>query len=66
MKSIHLCAIGCTTLICLTAIELFALYLGIDGAVLSAVIGIFGVVAGAMGKTLYERSKPSTIEVVNE
>ncbi len=36
----------CTGLICITSIEIFALYLGYDGYILAGVIGIIGAAIG--------------------
>jgi len=53
MDSKHLCLLAIVCLSWLGIIELFALYNGINGTLLSGVVGIFGAVTGAIAKTIY-------------
>lgn len=57
MNEKYLCMIVCVALVCMTGITALALYLGVNGAVLSTVIGIFGVIIGAIAKTIYDTKK---------
>jgi len=50
-------AILMTLIICTTGIELLALYKGIDGAVTAPILAIFGVLAGAISKVIYDKAK---------
>jgi len=42
-------------LLCMTGLVALALYLGIDGAVYGSAIGIFGIIIGAVAKSIYEK-----------
>lgn len=55
MESLHLAVILIVVAVCITAIEITAMILGIDGTYLSAVVGIFTGIIGVVGKTMYDR-----------
>lgn len=57
MESKHLCVIVSIALVMLGTIECVALYLGVDGAVLGSVVAVFGVIVGAVAKTIYDVKK---------
>lgn len=55
MLSLHKMIIVVVALVCMTALVALALYLGIDGAVYGSAIAIFGVIIGAVAKSIYEK-----------
>jgi hypothetical protein len=54
----HLVIVVCFALGCLTTLTIVAVALGHNGTLLMSVAGIFGVIIGALAKTIYEK-KPS-------
>jgi len=55
MESLHLTLIVIAALVCITAIEIYALSQGIDGVYLSAVIAVFAAIVGAVAKKISEK-----------
>lgn len=57
MEGKYLCVIVVVALLCVCAMVIYALSQGIDGAVLATALSIFGVIIGAIAKTIYEKGK---------
>jgi len=57
MNEKYLCVIVIVALLCITGLVGYALSLGIDGAVLGTALSIFGLVVGAVAKTIYDKGK---------
>lgn len=57
MYSEHLCMIVIVALICMSAMVLYALYKGEDGAILGSALAIIGVIVGAIAKTIYDKKQ---------
>lgn len=55
MEGKYLCAIVVVALVCICAMVIYALSQDIDGAVLATALSIFGVIIGAIAKTIYEK-----------
>jgi len=55
IKSEHLVIIVVVALICMTCVVSYALYLGINGAILATCLGVFGVIIGAVAKSIYDK-----------
>lgn len=55
MNDKYLATIVCVALVCMTGLTALALYLGINGTVLSTVIGIFGVIIGAIAMSIHDK-----------
>ena len=55
MEGKYLYVIVVVALVCICAMVMFALYLGEDGAILGSALAIFGVIIGAIAKTIYEK-----------
>lgn len=57
--NINLTVIIVSTLVCLTAIQLYAIHVGLNGTILSTTVGIFAVIIGASAKAIYDKTKKS-------
>jgi len=57
MEGKYLCAIVVVALVCITGMVTYALSQGIDGAVLGTALSIFGIIIGAVSKTIYDAKK---------
>jgi len=55
MDEKYLTIIVVTALVCMTTTILYALSQGINGTVLATVIGVFGVIIGAIAKAIYDK-----------
>ena len=55
MLSQHKMIIVVVALLCLTGMVCLALYLGINGAVYGSAVAIFGIIIGAVAKSIYEK-----------
>lgn len=57
MESNHKTIIVVVALICLTVLTVYALSQGINGTLLASVLGIFGVIIGAIANSILSKSK---------
>lgn len=55
LYSKDLVIVVCFALGCLTALTIVAVIMGHNGGLLMTVAGIFGVIIGALAKTIYEK-----------
>ena len=57
MEGKYLTVIVVVALVCVTGLVGYALSLGINGAVLGTALSIFGIIIGAVSKTIYDTKK---------
>jgi len=57
MLSKHICIVILGAITSITAIEIYALSQGINGTLMSAVVGVLGVISGAGAKAIYNGDK---------
>lgn len=55
MEGKYLCVIVVVALVCICAMVVYAISQGIDGVILGSALSIFGVIIGAIAKTIYEK-----------
>lgn len=57
MEGKYLCVIVVVALLCVTGMVIYALSQGVDGAILGTTLSIFGLIIGAIAKTIYDKGK---------